>query len=79
MVVVPGYTGEPGELRMGAAGTATVPTCVTGKLVPASVALAERDVDPFAVQETVTLPLPEPLTGAIVSQEPFPEAVHVPP
>jgi hypothetical protein len=33
----------------------------------------------FADHDTVTLPLPLPLVGDTVSQEPFPDAVRLPP
>lgn len=37
------------------------------------------EVEVFSCQETFTEPLPDPLVGETTSQEPFPEAVQVPP
>jgi hypothetical protein len=46
---------------------------------PAIVAVSVLGTPVFSVQDTVTEPGPEPLVGETVSQEPFPDAVQVPP
>jgi hypothetical protein len=44
------------------------------------VAFADRDdVEGFGVHDTVTVPEPVPLAGDAVSQDPFPDAVQLPP
>jgi hypothetical protein len=53
---------------------------VTEKELPAIVALANRScVVEFCVHETVTVPEPLPFGGVALSQDPFPEAVQLPP
>jgi hypothetical protein len=53
---------------------------LTVKLLPAMLALPERgEPDVFWLQDTVTVPEPVPLAGDTVIQEPFPDALQLPP
>ena len=52
---------------------------VTGKVLPAMVALPDLWAPVFWVHETVAEPGPDPLAGETVIQEPLPEAVQPPP
>jgi hypothetical protein len=53
---------------------------VAVKLLPAIVAVPDRDtVVGFWVHDAVTAPDPLPLPGVTVSQDPFPDAVQLPP
>jgi hypothetical protein len=53
---------------------------LTVKPLPAIVALPDRDdIERFCSHDAVTAPDPLPLSGDTVSQDPFPEAVQLPP
>ncbi|MDO8677399.1 MAG: hypothetical protein Q7R30_02390 [Acidobacteriota bacterium] len=57
-----------------------VPPWVTVNPLPAIVAVPDRDdVEVFCAHDTVTALDPVPLVGDTVIQEPFPDAVQLPP
>jgi hypothetical protein len=69
-----------GEIENAVQGGMGVAAWVTGRMLPAMVALDDRCCVPvFCVQETVAVPEPFPLAGVALSQEPLPDAVQPPP